>query len=123
MYCESLNYESINMAKNKVYSKQTQAKFDEKYGGADREGDQLKAYNEDILELKYDDEGNIVNPWAKPAKEVIPEEEGLTCEDGSTPDADGCCTGETFTDMGEDGWNCCPDSGGDCFPPLTVEME
>lgn len=123
MYCESLNYESINMAKNKVYSEQTQKKFDEQYGGADREGDQLKAYNEDILGLKYDDEGNIVNPWAKPAKEVIPEEEGLTCEDGTAPDADGCCTGETFTDMGEDGWNCCPDSGGDCFPPLTVEME
>lgn len=123
MYCESLNYESINMAKNKVYSEQTQAKFDEKYGDANRTGDQLKAYNEDILGLKYDDEGNIVNPWAKPAKEVIPEEEGLTCDDGTSPDADGCCTGETFTDMGEDGWNCCPDSGGDCFPPLTVEME
>lgn len=124
MYCESLNYESINMAKNKVYSKQTQAKFDEKYGGADREGDQLKAYNEDILGLSYNDDGDIINPWEKPAKAaVLPEDEGLKCDDGTSPDADGCCTGETFTDMGEDGWNCCPDSGGDCFPPLTVEME
>ena len=124
MYCESLNYESINMAKNKVYSDQTQKKFDEKYGGADREGDQLKAYNEDILGLSYNDDGDIINPWEKPAKAaVLPEDEGLTCEDGTSPDADGCCTGETFTDMGEDGWNCCPDSGGDCFPPLTVEIE
>ena len=123
MYCESLNYESINMVKNKVYAEQTQAKFDETYGGADRSGDQLKAYNEDILGLKYNDDGDIINPWAKPVKEIIPEEEGLKCEDGTSPDADGCCAGETFTDMGEDGWNCCPDSGGDCFPPLTVEME
>lgn len=116
MYCESLNYEAINMAKDRVYSEQTQKKFDETYGGANREGDQLKAYNEDILGLSYNDDDDIINPWAKP-------EEGLKCDDGTSPDADGCCTGETFTDMGEDGWNCCPDSGGDCFPPLTVEME
>lgn len=35
------------------------------------------------------------------------------------PDANGCCAGETYTDMGSAGWNCCPNSGGDCFPPIV----
>jgi hypothetical protein len=34
------------------------------------------------------------------------------------PDKNGCCPGETYTDMDDLGWNCCPDSGGDCFPPI-----
>jgi len=42
----------------------------------------------------------------------------LTCEDGTPPDANGCCAGEIYTDMGEQGFNCCPESGGDCFPPI-----
>lgn len=41
-----------------------------------------------------------------------------TCPDGLAPDINGCCTGEVYTDMGEQGFNCCPESGGDCFPPL-----
>lgn len=34
------------------------------------------------------------------------------------PDANGCCAGEIYTDMGDQGFNCCPDTGGDCFPPI-----
>ena len=41
-----------------------------------------------------------------------------TCPDGTAPDINGCCSGEVYTDMGEMGFNCCPQSGGDCFPPL-----
>lgn len=41
-----------------------------------------------------------------------------TCPDGTAPDVNGCCTGEIFTDMGDMGFNCCPETGGDCFPPL-----
>ena len=26
--------------------------------------------------------------------------------------------GEIYTDMGDQGFNCCPDDGGDCFPPI-----
>lgn len=44
--------------------------------------------------------------------------EKLVCKDDMAPDKNGCCLGETYTDMGELGWNCCPDSGGDCFPPI-----
>lgn len=41
-----------------------------------------------------------------------------TCPDGTAPDVNGCCTGEIYTNMGEMGFNCCPETGGDCFPPL-----
>lgn len=41
-----------------------------------------------------------------------------TCPDGTAPDVNGCCAGEVYTDMGEMGFNCCPETGGDCFPPL-----
>ena len=41
-----------------------------------------------------------------------------TCPDGTAPDVNGCCTGEVYTDMGDMGFNCCPEAGGDCFPPL-----
>ncbi len=40
------------------------------------------------------------------------------CLDGAAPDKNGCCDGEIYTDMGEHGWNCCPEGNGDCFPPL-----
>lgn len=40
------------------------------------------------------------------------------CPDGSAPDMNGCCPGEIYTDLGAAGFNCCPETGGDCFPPL-----
>ena len=42
----------------------------------------------------------------------------LKCLDGTTPDKNGCCVGEVYTNMGDLGYNCCPESGGDCFPPI-----
>jgi len=42
------------------------------------------------------------------------------CEGNGTPDEHGCCPGETYTDMGDQGPACCPDAGGDCFPPLDM---
>ena len=44
--------------------------------------------------------------------------EPKTCD---VPDENGCCPGEKFVDMGELGFNCCPESGGDCFPPIKTE--
>ena len=81
--------------------------------------EQTKAYNTEVLGLQYDDEGYITNPFENSASTV--EQDILTCDDGLAPDANGCCPGETFTDLGDDGWNCCPDAGGDCFPPIVVE--
>jgi hypothetical protein len=34
------------------------------------------------------------------------------------PDKHGCCEGEIYTDLGEQGFACCPESGGDCFLPI-----
>jgi hypothetical protein len=40
------------------------------------------------------------------------------CPDGTAPNANGCCAGEVYTNMGDLGYNCCPEIGGDCFPPI-----
>ncbi|MCQ2599587.1 MAG: hypothetical protein MJ187_04425, partial [Alphaproteobacteria bacterium] len=40
------------------------------------------------------------------------------CEDGSTPDDNGCCSGETFMVLDDGAPVCCPDGGEECFPPL-----
>lgn len=45
------------------------------------------------------------------------EEEIPGCENGE-PDRFGCCPGETYTQIDNGGFVCCPDAGGDCFPPL-----
>lgn len=133
-YCEAQNYQAINNAKQATYNKQVQTQAQEKrddYGvswnaddgwttnfGGDAEAEQK--YNEEVLGLTYDDKGNIINPFAKSVP-VVADQDILTCDGGEAPDENGCCAGETFTDMGDAGWNCCPDSGGDCFPPITVE--
>lgn len=41
------------------------------------------------------------------------------CEDGSKPNKFGCCGDEIFTDMGNLVFACCPESGGECHPPLN----
>ena len=114
-FCESQNYQAINNKKNQVFSVQTQQQFTEKYGSGDgsRSEEQTKAYNTDILGLQYDDDGLIVDPFAEIESSTPGIEETITCDDGSAPDANGCCAGETYTDMGEEGFNCCPDAGGD----------
>lgn len=43
----------------------------------------------------------------------------LLCPNGTKPDSHGCCQGEVYTDMGEQGFNCCPPGDGDCFPPIS----
>ena len=135
MYCESQNYQAKNNAKQAVYNKNVNDQATKKYGNVtfnqqtgtfeqDGTEEQIKAYNTEVLGLTYgsDDDGNefIIDPFAKPASEPAADE-ALTCGDGSPFDANGCCPGETYTDMGADGFNCCPDSGGDCFPPTVVE--
>ncbi len=41
------------------------------------------------------------------------------CEDGKSPDAYGCCTGEVYSDMGDGTSACCVIGGDECFPPLN----
>ena len=134
MYCESQNYEAKNNVKQAVYNESVQQQAEKKYGtttydkssGTFKQSgteEQTKAYNEEVLGLTYDDDNNIINPWSKPANAnelPVLEENLITCDDGSAPDFNGCCAGETYTDMGEAGFNCCPDAGGDCFPPIEM---
>lgn len=123
-YCQSNQYQAINNAKqDAVFNNQVQTGYASSNMGTTTtsksgSGNTFignQQYNEQVLGLKYNDEGKIQNPFEKapaPAANV------LTCEDGTLPDANGCCTGETYTDMGEQGFNCCPEGGGDCFPPI-----
>ena len=128
-YCESLNYEAKNNAKQAAYNENITNTAAKNYGTTDYSGKlvqteaQKKAYNEEVLGLTYNEDGTIENPFAKksPAEEIGAVNDVLTCDDGGAPDTNGCCIGETYTDMGEAGFNCCPDSGGDCFPPIIVQ--
>lgn len=118
-YCQSLNYQAISNAQQDAYYQNQQQVFQETYPVGSQ------AYNEDILGLTYDDSGAIQNPFVDvaPVEEVAPvtpAETVITCPDGSAPDEFGCCAGEVYTDMGEQGFNCCPEAGGDCFPPIEI---
>lgn len=113
-YCQTNQYEAINNAKQQaVYQNQQQTS---NTSGGTKLTPGSQGYNEEVLGLKYNDDGTIQNPFQKLPVETPPA--AITCEDGTPPDANGCCTGETYTDMGEQGFNCCPASGGDCFPPI-----
>ena len=117
LWCESMNYQSKTELKQKAYHASEQKKYQDSYGTSDyRTDEQQAAYESDILGLTYDDQGYVENPFESSA--AAPEEAVLTCMDGSLPDANGCCAGEIYTDMGEMGFNCCPEAGGDCFPPI-----
>ena len=41
----------------------------------------------------------------------------VKCEDGTSPDEHGCCTGESFKQMADGAKACCPETG-DCFSPI-----
>ena len=50
----------------------------------------------------------------------ISDETEYLCKGDAKPDSNGCCPGETYTDMDELGFACCPIDGGDCFPPIEM---
>ncbi|MBE6460530.1 MAG: hypothetical protein E7007_01310 [Alphaproteobacteria bacterium] len=119
-YCQANQYEAKNNAKQKqVYENQQSS--DNKNSIAYIKDQGQQAYNEQVLGLKYDTEtGAIENPFNQPEAPAEVEEvvEQIMCEGNIAPDANGCCPGEIYTDMGEQGFNCCPEAGGDCFPPI-----
>lgn len=125
-YCQSEQYKAINNARQDALYQNQQALFKHQYGTDSQfetdtgltgiQGSQK--YNEQVLGLEYEN-GVIKNPF-EDEKDVSNNGTAtlLTCEDGILPDENGCCPGEIFTDMGDQGSNCCPETGGDCFPPL-----
>ena len=125
-YCQSMNYQAISNAQQDALYQDQQKQFQANYGTVNSNAGGItgisgnQAYNEDILGLTYDDSGAIQNPFeSTTSTESAPVENVITCEGGALPDEYGCCPGETYTDMGEQGFNCCPDGGGDCFPPIV----
>ena len=126
-YCESQNYEAKNNAKQNALYQNQQDTFKSNYGSENRQGEQLKAYNTEVLGLTYNDDGTIQNPFAKSSSgepDVLPAvtDDAITCNDGNPPDANGCCAGETYMLVSEpDGsekYACCPAGDGDCFDPI-----
>lgn len=127
-YCQSLNYQAINNARQDALYQNQQQQFESNYGTSTgssfNTGTGLtgisgsQSYNEDILGLTYDDSGAIQNPFVDTTTEETVTEQVITCDGGALPDEYGCCPGEIYTDMGEQGFNCCPEAGGDCFPPI-----
>lgn len=117
-YCQSSQYKAINNAKqDALYQNQQSSQNKNSVAYISDQGQQ--AYNEQVLGLTYNEEtGAIENPFNKPDAPEAEAAPVLTCEDGNPPDANGCCAGEIYTDMGEQGFNCCPEAGGDCFPPI-----
>lgn len=120
LYCQSLNYKAINQAKQEALYQNQQSTSNQNsiasIGGGGSTSSYTQQYNENVLGLKYNDQGTIQNPFQQVEEET--QQAIITCEDGLAPDANGCCTGEIYTDMGDQGFNCCPETGGDCFPPI-----
>lgn len=115
-YCKSMNYQAINNARQAaIYQNQQDANNSNSIASKNTD---TKSYNENVLGLKYNEDGSIQNPFQAAKKEEDTAQAVITCEDGTAPDANGCCTGEIYTDMGDQGFNCCPETGGDCFPPI-----
>lgn len=116
LYCDSLNYQSKKALQYDVYREDQQKQYQQKVEDLGGVGSQQ--FNEQILGVKYNTDGTVQNPYSAPTEVAEEAAPVLTCEDGNPPDANGCCAGEIYTDMGEQGFNCCPESGGDCFPPI-----
>ena len=129
-YCRSFaTYDAINNAKQKaVFENQKDAQNANSVASMGADPSQnvyTKNYNEQVLGLKYNDDGSIQNPFKSATKSnnataPATNTSVVTCDGGAAPDMNGCCPGETYTDMGDQGFNCCPDVGGDCFPPIEL---
>lgn len=78
------------------------------------------------LQNQYDADCAVEENDVSEDIEVVDEEqvaaniEAGLCADGSKPNRFGCCQGETFKDLGNLIFACCPDDGGDCYPPITT---
>ena len=118
-YCRSLGtYDAINNARQEALFQNQQQNAVQK---TDYAGQNTQEYNTQVLGLEYNADGTIKNPFKKETSSA-PQQQNtavITCDGGANPDAYGCCPGETYTDMGEQGFNCCPNTGGDCFPPIV----
>lgn len=126
-FCQAQNYQGKTQAQYDAYYKSLTQNGPVNTSSYDEDKKQVvtnysdQNYNQNVLGLEYDDDGNIKNPFEKPAAAPAADPVGSLDCDGAAPDQYGCCPGETYTDMGDQGFNCCPAGGGDCFPPLDLD--
>lgn len=126
-YCQAQNYQGKTQAQYDAYYQNLTKNGATNTSTYDENAKKIVTdysnteYNQNVLGLEYDEDGNVKNPFEKPVAAAPATESvgSLDC-DGAAPDQYGCCPGETYTDMGDQGFNCCPDTGGDCFPPLDL---
>lgn len=106
------NAADIDMASTSDNTTNTESNTDDNSGvsGDDVAPDTNSAATVDKPEYKVSHENVFVN------KETGLMENDL-CEGNVAPDANGCCPGETYSSV-DNQMVCCPDGGGDCFPPL-----
>ena len=114
LYCDSLNYQSKKALQYEEYRKDQKAQYQEKI--TQLGGEDSQQFKEEILGVQYNEDGTVKNPYASDAPKEEPAQ--ILCEGNVAPDANGCCPGEIYTDLGDQGFNCCPEGGGDCFPPI-----
>ena len=116
-YCRSFGtYDAVNNARQEAVFQNQQQQMQQNTPQGSVE------YNTQVLGLEYEADGKTIkNPFKKetPAAPAQQNTSVITCDGGANPDVNGCCPGETYTDMGDQGFNCCPNTGGDCFPPIV----
>ena len=84
-------------------------------------GEQVASTTDDAGDTSGDaDDTNVVA--VDPAVVAENVAAGL-CPDGSKPNKFGCCAGETFKDIGNLEFACCPEDGNECYPPITIEYD
>ncbi|MCL2017220.1 MAG: hypothetical protein FWG80_00385 [Alphaproteobacteria bacterium] len=138
LQAKGLDYRAAEFwCKSNMYQGRTQAAYNTYWqdlsnrGGITTQSGQILApssqeYNQQILGLQYNDAGTMLkNPFEKPPPPPPAVSMGISCDDGSPPDHEGCCAsmGEVFdpsvTSPDSPTGSCCPASGdGDCFPPI-----
>ena len=55
--------------------------------------------------------------------EVAPDVESIDNATQEKSADHGCCPGEKYTDLGEQGFNCCTENNEHCFPPMEVKKD
>lgn len=103
--CQSLKTSMDRLKQNSSTSSEDLAKLENQYK------EDCAKYDETVASQEEEE--------VDPEKIAANIEAGL-CADGSKPNRFGCCEGETFKDMGNLVFACCPDDGGDCYPPITA---
>lgn len=82
------------------------------------DSDDISETENDQLPVDASDDAQIAQTPQLDAEQIAKNIQAGLCGDGEKPNKFGCCAGETFRDLGNLVFACCPDDGGECFPPI-----